>query len=420
MKAYSVRFWVMAALFLAACKNQQPVEKAKSLPIGEEMFDHHYISRDMPGNADWGYGGSVSSDFDNDGDPDYAVSCAEGFFWFENADNDSLWASHKIGELAIRHLGAATFDVDNDGWSDVIIGNTWYRNTHSPREEEFEPYVFDEAIDSNIHDIVMVDIDGDGKEEMVLTGEGEGVFWYEIPENPTETANWEKFVVTLDVLRDKDHIHAGFYPNGIGDLDGDGDKDLVLPDRWMENVKGDGKEWKKHPIPFGKRGPYGLSARSWIVDLDQDGDNDIVMTDCDQQASRAAWLENNGEVSPTFTAHFLPMTATGIRGSFHSLFVGDFDDDGDLDIFTCDQEDRTLLPEGASPRWYIWENIGGNGVVKFEERVILDKRLGGHDALVLDVDGDGDLDILSKVWNLWPDNANKGLEHVDYLENKHK
>lgn len=362
----------------------------------------------------------MSSDFDNDGDPDYAVSCAEGFFWFENEGNDSLWASHKIGNLDIRHLGAATFDIDKDGWYDVVIGNSWYRNTQKPREEEFVAYTFDESIDTNIHDIVMADMDGDGKEELVLTGEKEGVFWYKIPDRPTETPNWEKFVITFDVLGSNDHIHAGFYPNGIGDLDGDNDNDLVLPDRWLENVDGNGKNWKKHPLPFGKRGPYGLSARSWIVDLDQDGDNDIVMTDCDQQASRAAWLENNGGVLPQFTAHFLPMAATGIRGSFHSLFVGDFDGDGDLDIFTCDQEDRTLLPEGAAPRWYIWENIGGKEVLRFEERVILDKRLGGHDALVLDVDGDGDLDILSKVWNLWPDNANKGLEHVDYLENKRK
>ena len=34
-----------------------------------------------------------------------------------------------------------------------------------------------------------------------------------------------------------------------------------------------------------------------------------------------------------------------------------------------------------------------------------------------DVDGDGDLDILSKVWNVWGDNANGGVEHVDVLEN---
>ena len=131
-------------------------------------------------------------------------------------------------------------------------------------------------------------------------------------------------------------MHAGFFPNGVDDLDGDGDKDLVLPDRWLENT-GHGKAWQKHPIPFGKRGPWGLSSRSWIIDLNWDGYNDIVMADCDQVCSRIAWLENQGTNPPEFTTHFLPMTATGIRGSFHSLFVGDFDKDGDSDIFSCDQ-----------------------------------------------------------------------------------
>ena len=38
-------------------------------------------------------------------------------------------------------------------------------------------------------------------------------------------------------------------------------------------------------------------------------------------------------------------------------------------------------------------------------------------SLTADVDGDGDLDILSKIWNVWSENANGGTEHVDVLEN---
>ncbi len=189
-----------------------------------------------------------------------------------------------------------------------------------------------------------------------------------------------------------------------------------MPDHWLENQNG-GQEWVRHPIPFGKRGPWGLSSRSWIIDLDEDGDNDIVMVDCDQSASRGAWLENHGDAPPTFTAHFLPMTAPGVRGSFHSLYVGDFDNDGDEDIFTCDQEDTSIFPEGAPPRWYIWENMSAGDRIEFAERVVYDGELGGHDALVGDADGDGDLDIYSKIWSRWDGNANGGREHGDFLEN---
>lgn len=401
---------------LFGCTNSTLRQELPKRNINSEMFDHHYVVKDLPGVADWGYGCPVMADFDKDGDLDYAFTGKEAFYWFENQGN-LKWDRHEIGTMPMRHLGATAYDVDKDGWEDIIIGGFWYRNPKNPRSTAFERFQFDNTIESNIHDIVMADMDGNGTREVVLMGEGEGVVWYKIPDDSKLNTNWPKTTVTLDPLVKNDHIHSGFFPKGVRDLDGDGDNDLVLPDRWLENVA-KGKNWVKHQLPFGKRGPFGLSSRSWIVDLDQDGDNDIVMTDSDQQASRAAWLENNGNVPPGFTAHFLPMSAPGIRGSFHTLFVGDLDNDGDLDILTCDQEDDSLPPEGAFPRWYIWENVSIDSHIKFVERVIYDKKLGGHDALVGDIDGDGDLDIYSKVWNLWPGSANDGIEHGDYFENR--
>ncbi len=407
---------VLGVSILFGCDNRNSANDQNNSQIDSNMFEHHFVVRDLPGAADWGYGCPAMADFDKDGDLDYAFSGSEGYYWFENQDEES-WLMHKIGTMDIRQLGATTFDVDNDGWTDIIIGGFWFRNTVKSDPEMFEKYEFDDRIKSNIHDLVMSDIDDDGASELVLMGEREGVAWYEIPVDPKQDVNWVKAIITNDPLVKNDHIHSGFFPNGINDLDGDGDMDIVLPDRWLEN-RDRGKNWFKHQLPFGKRGPFGLSARSWIIDIDKDGDNDIVMTDSDQQASRAAWLENHGDFPATFTAHFLPMTAPGIRGSFHTLFVGDFDNDGDDDILTCDQEDDTLPPEGAFPRWYIWENVSTDINIKFIERVIVNNKLGGHDALVGDIDGDGDLDIYSKVWNLWQGSANDGTEHGDFFENK--
>lgn len=394
------------------CGSHKKQHKSK---IDGTMFQHHFITRDLPGETDWGYGCPTLADFDNDGDLDYSFSGLEGLYWFENQDIKT-WLRNDVGELPIRALGANIMDVDKDGWLDIVVGGYWFRNSQDPRNIKFDRYQYDSRVQSNIHDVVMADMDGDGKDDVIVIGEGEGLFWYSVPADPTKNENWGRTLVTLDILVKNDRIHGGFFPNGIGDLDGDGDNDIVLPDRWLEN-KLNGHEWLKHQLPFGKRGPFGLSSRSWIIDLDKDGDNDIVMTDCDQQASRIAWLENHREAEPTFTTHFLPMKAPGIRGSFHSLFVGDLDNDGDNDILSCDQEDDTLPPEGATPRWYVWENVSTSADLKFIEKVILDNKLGGHDALVGDVDGDGDLDIFSKVWNLWPGSLNNGVEHADLLEN---
>ncbi len=405
-------FLLITLFAFGGCNSTE--DNNKSIEVN--MFQHHYISSDLPEDKRWGYGVSVLADIDMDGKPDY-VTCVlqDSIYWFENNDKKE-WIRHTVGKISTAHLGGASLDVDGDGWIDIIIGGVWYQNPQNPRNKLFNKFVYDDRILNEIHDIVIADIDANGQLDIVVLGDKEGCFWYKIPDNPAQDKNWERHVITMDVLKEKDGIHGGFFPSGIGDLNGDGYADIVLPDRWLEN-RSQGKEWIHHPLPFArKRGPWGLSSRSWIADINNDGFPDIVMADCDQIRSEVAWLENDGQQPPSFKPHFLEKEATGERGSFHSLAVADFNNNGYLDIFVADQEDPSILPSGAKPRWYIFENKG-TPKVQFREKVILDKGLGGHDARIGDIDGDGDIDIASKIWNRWPENSNGGKEHVDWLEN---
>lgn len=381
--------------------------------ISESTFTHHFIARDLPSVTDWGYGMPTLADYDGDGDLDFTASSRVGeVYWFEQKSPDS-WTRHKLGDVVKGQLGATSLDVDGDSHVDLIIGGYWYRNPGNPREAEFERFEYDSTIKREIHDIVTADVDGDGREDVVALGDGDGCFWYSIPKDPTQ--EWKRTTITLDVLHSNDFIHSGFFPNGVGDLDGDGDADVYVTDRWFEN-SGDGSAWTKHRLDFGSRGPYGMSARGWIVDLDGDGDADIVATHGDQQNSAVAWLENDGESPPRFTVHYMPNMAPGTRGSFHSLAVADFDLDGDLDVMTVEQEDTTIPPVGVNTRrWFVFENLGEG---RFVERIIFNERLGGHDILIGDIDGDGDMDVASKVWKLWEDSDNGGRFHADVFLNE--
>lgn len=391
-------------LFLPAALAQAPVS-----------FRHHYIAGEMPG-GNVGFGAPALADFNRDGKLDFAVADRSDrtLYWFEYRGADD-WIRHTAGRLEIMQLGAAALDVDGDGWPDIVIGGYWFRNSHNPAVRDFERFRYDSRIRTEIHDLAAADIDGDGKADLVALGDREGLFWYKVPEDPARDADWPRTLITTKVLDSEDDIHSGFFPAGIGDLDGDGDADILLPDRWLENQER-GSKWVEHRIPFGRRGPWGLSSRSWIADLNGDGRPDIIMSDSDGQNSGLAWLENIGGKPPSFRVHYLPNRAPGTRGSFHSLAVADFDGDGDLDIVTVEQEDPRILPQGAAPRWYFFENLGGKEV-QFKEHIILDAGLGGHDILASDVDGDGDIDIVSKIWRVWPGNGNDGKVHVDFLEN---
>jgi len=388
------------------------------LPAGEMgpgMFRHHYIAREMPGR-NLGCGAPALADFDKDGDLDFAVLNRgdRKLYWFEHRGADD-WVRHEAGQLPVAHLGCAVLDADRDGWPDIVVGGFWFRNPQQPKDKPFVRYAYDSRIHSEMHDVAIADVDRDGKDDVIALGDREGCFWYSIPAEAKADADWPRTTITLDVLDGNADIHGGFAPGGIGDLDGDGDPDVVLADRWMENGAR-GTKWTTRRVFFGRRGPWGVSSRSWIDDVDGDGDNDIVITDSDGQNSGAAWLENDGQKPPSFRTHYLANQAPGTRGSFHALWYADFDMDGDKDILVVEQEDPSILPQGATPRWFLWERVG-TGPVRFVEHVILDARLGGHDVRVADVDGDGDLDIVSKIWNVWRENANGGRVHVDYLEN---
>lgn len=378
-------------------------------------FRHHSIATELPGR-NLGLGGLELADFDGDGRRDLVTfNRGDGqVYWFAN-EADGRWSRRLVGPLPTMQLGIAVTDVDGDGRPDVVFGGVWLHTPPDPRGQPFTARVYDPLIRSEIHDLVAADIDGDGRSDLVALGDREGLFWYKVPSDPKSERAWERITITLDVLDQNADIHGGFAPAGIGDLDGDGDADLVLADRWLENRQA-GQHWVTHRIFFGRRGPWGVSSRSWVADVDGDGDQDIVIADCDGQNSGVAWLENSGQQPPHFRPHYLANRAPGTRGSFHSLWYADFDGDGREDILVVEQEDPSILPVGAGPRWYVFRRSPGSPV-RFVEHVILDGALGGHDVRVADLDGDGDLDIASKVWATWQGNANEGRPHIDWLEN---
>ncbi len=351
-------------------------------------FEYHPIDR--IGNQ---MGQTSLVDIDKDGDLDWVVGERARTWWFEYAGPDK-WIRHDLGLGVRTDVGGTAFDIDGDGWVDQFCGTGWYRNTGKPRTEPFERFDVGTIV---CHDNVAADINGDKKIDVVAISDQKGHFvtvWYEVPANPRE--KWIEHKIGGG-------IHGGVGPRGIGDLDGDGDSDVVRGDVWFENIDGKGLQWAEHAVlaaPGGNRPDrYGLAIKVWVCDLDKDGDLDIIEAEADTVDARTFWFENKGGAKD-WTNHLI--SADHTNQDFHSLALADFDNDGDIDVCSGGGP----LTKEPPFKWLIWENADGKAGAWKEHLIFSGKEC--HETKAADVDGDGDIDICSKPWN--------GDEHV-YLRN---
>jgi len=353
-------------------------------------FEYHEI-----GTFGERMGQTSLTDIDNDNDLDWIFGQFGHMYWYEFISADQ-WILHEIGTGARTDVGGCPLDVNGDGWMDFVAGDSWYENTGNPKNEIF---ILHKKNMIGSHDNIAVDINGDGLKDIVSCSNDPQhpvLAWYRMPENISE--NWDYKMIGPG-------IHGGIAPFGYGDLDNDGDNDIVRGNHWYENLFGNGNSWKEHKdlTPPGGNRPdvYGLAIKTWCHDLDNDGDLDIIEAEADTKDGRVFWFENR-DSAKIFIFH--PISPTTTNQDFHSLSVKDFDGDGDRDVLS-----------GGGPlsidehKLIIWENTSGDASEWKEHIILTGKRI--HEAVAADVDGDGDIDICSKPWD--------GNLHI-YLENKLK
>ena len=225
------------------------ISQEKSYPA----WKHFSIDPVLPGSA-WGTGGTAVADFNGDEKPDVAISRrnTKSAYWYEQV-NDSVWIQHLIGtsETLSNSLGTAVLDIDHDGWYDVAFNGTWFRNPgilDNYPDTPWQPYL----IKAGGHDAGAVDINGNGVDDL-LVYDGNKLAWYNTSDNLREI-----------VISSGHNDHGGVAPHGFGDIDGDGDIDVIIPGYWFANPgdltgNWEGYEWPFEEIPDAS---YGRSIRS--------------------------------------------------------------------------------------------------------------------------------------------------------------
>lgn len=99
------------------------------------------------------------------------------------------------------------------------------------------------------------------------------------------------------------------------------------------------------------------------------------------------------------------------RRGLHSLQIADVDGDGRTEVFSAEMENGKTDGQHTTPKWSVLSYDG-----EWNEEVVFDANLGAHEAKVADVDDDGDLEIVGKIWHPNLPNSNGTDHHVSCLD----
>lgn len=344
---------------------------------------------------------SLVLDVDKDGINDFIIASRErgpSVVWYRRTVNG--WTKYVIDSSPLPiEAGGAAFDIDGDGDLDTIFGadasdnKIWWWENPYPNYDPNIPWTRREIKSSGEnkhHDQVVGDFDGDEKPELVFWNQNaKKLFLAKIPKDPKNVGAWPY----KEIFSWKSGEFEGL---AKFDIDGDGKLDIVGGGRWFKHKSG--TDYIANVIDDRQK-----FSRVAVGQLKKGGWAEVVFVTGDSHGP-LKWYEWTGK--EWFGHELLNQVIHG-----HSLEVADFDGDGSLDIF-CAEMRQWSSGKDDHPGARMWIFLG-DGKGNFRKTEIA-SGYDNHETRVTDLDGDGDLDLLSKpyAWDaprldVWLNNGTK-------------
>ena len=337
----------------------------KSAPGFKSVFDRMEIA-DHSGDV------KLVGDIDGDGRLDLVLG---GF------PDDPLtwwrWPDLYATVIAVPHneftTDGALADIDGDGDLDIVTGDgsdeanlMWFGNPR-PNGDAAESaawvrHVIGVAGDW-VKDVETADFDGDGRMDVAVRTPDAAMIFFQVA-----GGRWRQVMLH--------GLQLGAEGMASGDIDADGDTDLVVCGQWAANPGGsaarNSDRWQAYSI-----GRLDSAFKALVVDIDQDGRPDIL-TSSSEHTADVAWFRAQEDPTGRWIRHVIQPLVAGA----HTLQAADMDNNGTMDV-VVGQMHTTAERELA-----IHYNVDGRGT-KWQRQVI--DSTGLHNGVVADIDGDFDI-----------------------------
>ena len=321
---------------------------------------------------------TVLGDVDRDGDLDLVVGnwYQQSRLYLNNGTGtftDATATRMPVGNHPTSSL--ALGDVDRDGDLELVLGNYYqqdllYLNNGTGTFTDATASRMPIASDYTTS-LALGDVDRDGDFDLVVGNQGQQSRLY-LNHGTGTFADATASRIPVGVLNT--------YPLALGDVDGDGDLDLVVGNWQQQNClylnHGTGVFSDATPsrMPVGNYPTTSLA----LGDVDLDGDLDLVVGL--RWGGSLLYLNNGTGTFTNATASRMPVS----NANASSLALGDVDGDGDPDLVVGNRWGQILL--------YL-----NSGTGTFTDATTSRMPVGNYATTSLalgDVDGDGDLDLV--------------------------
>ena len=343
-------------------------------------FDMGEVDASYPGNGRPGW--SASGDIDGDGQVDIVSGGGRAIQWYQAPD----WTVHPVEKnSSAGGNGGLVFDVDRDGDLDIVAALylaelVWWENPGSGSAvtlpwnrhniDATNPQGFN-------HDLDFGDIDGDGDGEVVaLYVDKGGVVWYDIPQNPAQDT-WSPTTILASI----DDPYVGL---AIGDMDSDGDLDVLASNKWYERPSNPAS-----PNWTGRIVITDPVQNVFTYDVNGDGRLDVVAAEgFEHPNGRILWAEAPADPKmQAWTEHILADDLDGPE----NIWAGDLDTDGNTEIVTAEMGTSTGWNDNDS-NFIVFEGLDAKGL-GWKQHIVV-KNVGVSARInPVDIDGDGDVDF---------------------------